>query len=271
MAVSNALLVRWRDGYHWVEDAASIDTWGRKEGFLSLGSVASVDEAVRIAQAVLETTSAPQVSLTANVEPTGINDSPYVDFSVGDMVTAPDMDEALTEFRVVSLSVTEDEEGNPKFTPELGTHNDDRERIVQRWLKRMSNGTLGGSVESAAPILPLPPEALRPAPDDITPFSFGGLLFPATSSPYSPATPVRVVSVTSSLTTAGTSTTTYRVLRSGVIVATITLASGVTKQTDPLLITVYPTDSLVVDLITPGTGAAGLSVQMHRAGLAMGT
>lgn len=164
MGLVNALLVRYAAGYEWVEDDDSIDTYGRREGYLTLGSIESSAEATRIARAILVDKASPATSITAGLEPASSADEPYVAFEVGDYVNAPDEFGEPTSLRVVGLTVGEDAEGNPTFTPELDSLADVREQQLNRWLKRMSNGTLGGSVESAspAPDVGLGPEVFDP-------------------------------------------------------------------------------------------------------------
>lgn len=117
--VTNALLVRWTDGYIEVTDADSIAAHDRREGFLSLGNAPSVDEATRSAEATLEQLAEPEENITAGIEPAGTDDRPYTGFYVGDTITVPDHTGAPVSRRVASITVGEDEEGVPVFVPEL--------------------------------------------------------------------------------------------------------------------------------------------------------
>lgn len=161
MPLVNALLVRHSHGTLWVVDAASVTTYGRVEAYLELGA-AGADEAARVGLAVLAERAAPVVAVSAGLEPAGAGDAPYVDFAVGDRVTVPAMSGPPELVRVVALSVTEDDEGNPVFSPELHSLRDERVRALERSVKRMSNGTLAGSTDAASPAGP-------PARSDITP------------------------------------------------------------------------------------------------------
>lgn len=115
--MANALLVRWADGYMEVTDAASITAVGRHEEFLSLGNAKSTEEATRAAEAALANIVSPE-RITAQVEPAG-GDEPYADWGVGDTVTVPDSTGSPVTRRVTSITVGEDEEGEPIYVPEL--------------------------------------------------------------------------------------------------------------------------------------------------------
>lgn len=117
--VTNALLVRWSGGYVVVSDAASITAHGRHEDFLSAGDAQSQAEAQRIALGLLASMAWPGEDIAIAVEPAGADDVPYADFVVGDNVVAPDAAGASRSWRVHSITVTEDAEGNAIYVPEL--------------------------------------------------------------------------------------------------------------------------------------------------------
>lgn len=155
MAVATALLVRWVDGYLNVNDAGGVAAWGRKEGFLTLGNVPSAEEVARIAAAVLASQAAPRVATAMGIEPeTGGGSEAYVDFVVGDTVTAPDEGGGTSVQRVVSLTVAEDENGEITVAPELNSSFQVQDEVLNRWLKRLINGTLKGASASASPVPP---------------------------------------------------------------------------------------------------------------------
>lgn len=119
MRVTNALLVRWADGYTTVTDAASVTAHGRHEDFLSAGDAQSTAEAERLALGLLSRLAWPAEDITIAIEPTTGVDAPYADFVVGDNVTAPDADGTPQTWRVDSITVAEDDEGNAIFVPKL--------------------------------------------------------------------------------------------------------------------------------------------------------
>lgn len=260
MAIVNALLVRWSAGYTWVEDAGSIATWKRREAYLSVAAT-SEPEAVRIATAILVDRAAPLVGTQATLEPTG-SDEPYVDFEVGDWITAPDLSGTPASQRVVSLTVTEDDEGNPVFVPELGSVQQERERANQRWLKRMANGALAGTVESAMPAQQPVPERRKPPTAPIGPFSIPGSVIVATSGRYYPPRNVLALRMIASLAVAGSSDTTVQLMRNDVVIATATLAAGEVYVEETVNVTFGITDYATVQTTAAGTDATGLVVQV---------
>lgn len=152
MSVATVLLVRFQGGYLEVPDVAAVTAWGRKEGFLQLGSVFEENEATRIAQAVLSFQNAPRVATTLGVEPTGTGDAPYVDYVVGDTITAPEADGTSTEQRVVSLTVVEDDNGEVSFANELKATFLVQEEAFDRQLKKQLDGSMSGQSVSSNPI-----------------------------------------------------------------------------------------------------------------------
>lgn len=150
MALVNAVLVRYATGYLWVEDAGSISSYGRREGFLSLGSASSSGEAQRTGEAILAQRSTPEVAVSAGMEPVG-GVAPYASFDVADHINVPDETGTPASMRVVAVTVSEDDEGNPIYVPELQTLNQELDQRLAQALKAMGNGTLGGTALSASP------------------------------------------------------------------------------------------------------------------------
>lgn len=119
MRVTNALLVRWDDGWLAVTDQPSVTAHGRHEDFLSVGDAQSSVEATRLALGVLSRLAWPTEDIAVAIEPTGTNDLPYTHFVVGDNVTAPDSAGIAQSWRVESITVAEDDEGNAIYVPKL--------------------------------------------------------------------------------------------------------------------------------------------------------
>lgn len=264
MALTNVLLCRWADGYHEVEDAASVAARGRREGFLSLGAVQSVEEVERVANALFAFLAEPRVSTTAGLLPTGLGDEPYEDFEVADYLTAPAPDETPESVRVRALAVTEDAEGNPVFVPELRQTLLEREDRLQRWLKRMANGALGGVAESAAPrstpTTTVSPQGLVELP----PFSLAGIMRVSVSPRYYSPVVVRLTKLVVSLGTAGTTTTTVELRKNGGAIASVSLGAGETFATTALSDgMVNDLDYLQVAVTAAGSGAEDLDVQVR--------
>lgn len=152
MAVVTLLLVRYNGGYFEVENAAAVAQWGRKEGFVQLGSVSDHDEAERIATAILGFQNAPRVATTLGVEPVGVGDAPYADYAVGDTISAPDVGGALGTQRVMSLTVAEDADGDVTFANELKATFLVQEEAFDRQLKKLLNGSMRGQTLAANPL-----------------------------------------------------------------------------------------------------------------------
>lgn len=152
MGVATLLLVRYDGGYFEVSDAAAVAAWGRKEGFVQLGSVADVDEATRVATAILAFQKEPTVATTMGIEPTGTGDDPYADYTVGDSITAPDVDGTPTTQRVVSLTVTEDADSEVGFVNELKSSFLVADEAFNRQLKKLLNGSMRGQTQAANPL-----------------------------------------------------------------------------------------------------------------------
>ena len=150
-SIANQLLVRWKGGYVLVEDVASQAEHGVRQALLTLSNVTEADEAERIGEATLAYSSQPRVAAAAGIEPTGAGDDPYVDWDLGDTLTAPDEDGGTSTQRVVSITVVEDENGDASFAPELRDTFSVTEERTQRWLKRLINGSLRGASNSASP------------------------------------------------------------------------------------------------------------------------
>lgn len=263
MALTNALLVRWSGGWIEVTSAAApagVEP-GRREGFLQLGSVTSAAEAERVALAVLAQRDEPAVAVSSVVEPAG-GDDPFIDFDVGDFITVPDEAGAPMAARVRSLGVSEDDMGNPVFEPELSSIHDEAEVRLQRWLKRLANGSLGGTVESATPttvhVPPPPPDRYQEFP----PFSLPGTLAISTSGAYRPSIHARIVRVSATLRSVGTTGTTVQVIRNGSVVATLTIAAGAVQASVDAAIDVIPTDLIQAAVTAAGTAASDLVVQL---------
>lgn len=118
----NVVLGRTAGGV-WVEtvDPGAAGAWGRREIALTLGGAPSDEAAARQTAAFLDDNSQPVESITdlkLEVVPGGAR--PYVDFNVGDRITAPTYaGGSAGGNRLYSIAVGEDGAGQPRFTPEL--------------------------------------------------------------------------------------------------------------------------------------------------------
>lgn len=267
MALVNALLVRWRDGFHAVEDTGSVAVHGRHEGYLELGAAQSVDEVERVAASVFALEAIPTVATTVGLEPVGAGDAPYVDFDVADYVTAPDERGVDGSFRVRALSVSEDDNGNPLFVPELRSLLEENDELLQRWLRRMASGALGGRTESASPA-PAAGGGQAESPSSASNpefvFAQSGPVTVSTSGRFKPRRSGRVVAVDAELEVAGTTATIVALRKNGVTVATLTIPAGANEATSNVSIpfTGPRADYLNVAVTSAGTGAQAVTVQI---------
>lgn len=111
---ANVILVRYGTGVQQrlieVEDSDSVSTFGRYEAYLEVTEVGSASEATARAQAALATMAQEQRDITAAVVPIEQWDLPYVYYVLGNSVTVPEEGDVLTSERVMSISITEDDE-----------------------------------------------------------------------------------------------------------------------------------------------------------------
>lgn len=268
MAIVNALLCRWANGYHEVVDAASVAAHGRKEGFLQVGALQSEEEVETVCAALFEKMADPQISTVLAVDPTGSGDTPGIHFVKGDYITAPAYEGGSSSQRVRALTTTEDENGNPIFVPELRNAVEEEVDRLNRWLKRLANGALGGSTDTPSPaqtgggVAGLEPIRFAELP----PFSFPGPIAVDASGHYRPISATRIVRWSASLAVAGTSTTTVALVINGTTETTITLGGGGTGVADyepqAFEIDVSTGTIVQVTVTSAGTDAEDLLVQI---------
>lgn len=239
--------------------------YGRLEGFLSLGSTQAKADAQAIAQRVVDGRSVPSVTVTAQVEPAGVSDTPYEGFWVGDTVTCPDEKGNSLRVRVASMTVAETDMGDPIFTPELLLPATQSDLALQRWLKRMSNGTIGGIVQSAspapssAPILPGSPVAGQ---TQEWVFDFPGPVIIGVTDGVRPRVSGATSGATITATIAPSAAASYDILKNGAVAGTITLAAAATENSLTFSVPYTTTDILQARATTPG-GASGVVIQLR--------
>lgn len=139
----NRIVVKWSKGWIIVNNSSNIATYGAYERFLTVDTE-DQQEAIRQAQLNLAQLSDPQHAIVLEVEPRESSDeTPYRNFSLGDKVYAPSPAGVSTAYRVMAISVQQDDMGNPLFTLELNR----RSRIIERQqfelLQTLSGGVAG--------------------------------------------------------------------------------------------------------------------------------
>lgn len=263
MPITNALLVRYRDGYK-TGFSANLSTYGRREGFLNIGDVSEVNAVNATITQVLAVQSVLQEAVTIGVEPTSSDDTPYLGVWVGDYVTAPAADGTPTSYRVVSMTATCDDEGFAKFVPELRTRTDEVAERTRLWLKRIGDGTLAGRSQKATLIRPLDAKVPSGKVEAVSPPGFSQFaLSVAESEKYNVEDPFRLTQVDATLLSAGSTSTTVKVRKNGSDVLTVTIPANVTHVVEfPTTLSFVRGDKLSVSTTAVGTGATGLYVNL---------
>lgn len=201
-SIRNALLIESPGGFLERSDGASITEHRRREAFLSLGNISQTDGVDRAAAHVFQRSANPAADIATEVLDAD-GKRPYVDWGIGDWILFPDADNVLTKLRVRSLTVSETQDGRPRFVPELATVTEELEDRLERWLAAMQKGTVGGTASAVAEPVNAPVEvveavdsgitnhlAIQPHPDelndlvdvDLTGLSDGDMLWYKTSS-----------------------------------------------------------------------------------------
>lgn len=149
----NTLLTKTTDG--WVEQSdpgGSVAKYGRRESFLSVVSASEDGRAPAMIREVFSRYARPRTAPT--IEITEVEDHvPWVDFGVGDWVLAPSDDDpqVLTERRVMSIAVTEDEEtGRAVYSVEIDTIQEAEDERRSRWIAAVAKGSLNGGVAGSS-------------------------------------------------------------------------------------------------------------------------
>lgn len=144
LIIKNTLLVETPAGFFERAEVASQSTHGRREGYLSIGNTTDGDYIDRATNSAFAKLADIRTAITIEVLDID-GHRPYVDGDVGDWILAPNRDGDLERFRIRGLTVSEDNSGNPLFVPTLNEEDAELEDRLQRWLRTMSPGTLGGT------------------------------------------------------------------------------------------------------------------------------
>lgn len=161
--IANTLMLHAQDG--WTEetytDTTSLTKYGRVETQLS--TQLSASGADPLVQEVFRTKALPEKSATFEIIPVD-GMIPFIDFNVGDILSAPsDVPGVYESRRVMSISFTEDgATGKPQFSVEFDNIFKDRQSELEKWVSRISNSSaIGGGFSNSAT---LPPTATQGQP-----------------------------------------------------------------------------------------------------------
>lgn len=129
--LKNRALIQYKGGYTYAENDASIAKNGQRDGFMEFGIANTAGAAELLGDAVLSSIATTS-SLGGSGEIVGHRNEtysgsvipvrgaiPFLDWNVGDSVSAPSSNGVMRPHRVLSLSCTEDESGQLTFDPEL--------------------------------------------------------------------------------------------------------------------------------------------------------
>jgi len=276
--IKNALLTRFQGGYRTDTDATSISANGRRESFLSLTSTANSASTLAAIGEYLDTLDSGITTVRAGLLPTSAAETPYAGaWGPGSTVTVPRLSNSLTgeAMQVRSITVTEnDATGQLSFTPELVRPAETRFQQSDGQLRQLNDGTLNGRSAAATIAGDLDPD-VRAGRVQTTETTFTkDNLEASVSPPWSPSSYVRVQSALVQVKTRGTTSTTLTI-RQGTTALTWLQSGGATSSTITLPantdnifamttshVRLAPTDQLSVEILTFGTGAAGLTVQV---------
>jgi hypothetical protein len=154
--VANRVLSRWVGGWMQVDRTSQ---FGPIRGAtLGVGAIDSAPEVVRVSQSQLQIFGDVRQQITIGILPEGVEDNtPYVGLwkTTGDTVNIPLSDGSLASERVLSMTVTEDNDnGRAIFTPtvkDIILQGDER---ADQAIKKMTNGTFRGASKAAQPVIP---------------------------------------------------------------------------------------------------------------------
>lgn len=112
-------LVRSAGGWTTATDTAGVDAYGRRESFLEFGNTRSEATASTAAARILRRTAKVNVSTPSVSFDISSDAQPFIDFAVGDVITVPSSTGGVTTGRVLSLGLTEADDGTVKGSAEL--------------------------------------------------------------------------------------------------------------------------------------------------------
>lgn len=147
--IKNALLGETPAGFFERVHSGSITDYLRREGYISLGNTTDGDYIDRATDAAFARLADIQTAITVEVLDIE-GHRPYVDYGKGDWVLAPNAQRELIRWRVRGVTISETDEGTPLFIPTINSVDAELEERLQKWMRTMTPGTLGGTVSDVA-------------------------------------------------------------------------------------------------------------------------
>jgi hypothetical protein len=129
--MKNVILAQHAAGFVWVRSPSSVRKYGAREAYLEFGGLRSDAAVEALVTALLSSVSRAGISggspAIVNHKEESYSGSviavagavPFLDYEVGDIVSAPGSDGGLRAHRVLSITGTEDGDGQLTFDPEL--------------------------------------------------------------------------------------------------------------------------------------------------------
>lgn len=161
--IANTLILHASDG--WSEnaysDTTSLTKYGRVE--TQMATQLTNKGAAPLIQEVFRTKALPEKSATFEILPIA-GMTPFVDFNVGDTISAPtDVPGLFDARRIMSIAFAEDDAtGLPQFSLEFDTIFKDRQDELEKWMSRLANSSaIGGGFTNSST---LPPTAVQGTP-----------------------------------------------------------------------------------------------------------
>jgi hypothetical protein len=210
-------------------DTAAVAAYGRRESFLSVTDIRTVDGAARESFAALGRTGTPDdVIEVGHFAYSTAGESVGTAFTIGDRVeTVTEDGTTIAPYRVRGWSASEPVPGQLLVDIDLNTMRREKIRELDRWLSRAANGTLGGRSNSATPGSPSIVESGEIRGAEWT-WSQSGDSVAETAPPDIGKWPTKILSlhIVADEFGAGSGPTVWRLYRDGVHVATLTLPAA---------------------------------------------
>lgn len=273
--IVNSLLTRYKGGFSTDDDSASVSTYGRREGYLSLTEITNVPNVGIATDRYLSRFGSPLSAITANLSPTTTAATPYVgQWHPGATVTVPRPSTGTSAVaQVRSLTMTEDDEGNLLFAPELLTLLETRAAQTDLYLRRLGEGTLNGRAAAATIAGDIDADMKTGRVSTWEQVWSQDTPEVKESAQWTPSDYGRLVTVSVTLLTPGTTSTQVQVLVSGVPVSVSVNGSSSTTMTLPAgrfhvfgmvatQVDVSALTAVTAKTTAAGTGAGGLAVKV---------
>jgi len=154
-SLKTVLCVRYDGGYFEIVNEDTVNTYNRKEGFLSLNDTRELTTARVLGTETMKKLAAFSTAVeVANEAPVGDPGVPGAALVTGDRVNCVTADLVEVPLRCVGWAASEATAGHLLSVPKLLSPLEEEADKVDRWLKRAALGALGGETSLASPSSP---------------------------------------------------------------------------------------------------------------------